>query len=321
LAFEDGLGIDPSQPQEEDYVLSATGIMWKTLNLWKRKFVQYVVLVGLASVIMAFSSFILIFTLFGLIGVLPEDPINYVFGIFTLSAPPEMTILVITIIFGVFAFVVNAILSGAAIKFALDDYSGLAAELGESFSQSFGKIGRILTIQLLLTLIVSSVTGPSLGFIMRAFDEIDLTPPIDPYTAFSPEAMQYLMMGMVLLIVGGIVVLVFAIKFAPAIAVVMDTDLSAIDSLKRSWELTSGKFIHVLGSQFCISFAVGFLSLVVTLPLTFLLPPLDPLVLVIETIILGLLFSARSLIFISVLYRDLLARGGHEGSDLPEYVL
>ncbi len=47
----------------------------------------------------------------------------------------------------------------------------------------------------------------------------------------------------------------------------------------------------------------------------------NPFVIVIEVVLTSLFFSAPGLIFITVLYRDLLSRSGPVGSDLPEYVL
>ena len=88
LAFEDDLGYDPSQPHIEDYTLSAFGLVSKTIGLWTGKFVQYVVIVGLVNVALTLISFVVLSTLFGIIGVLETDPISYVFSIFTLTSFP-----------------------------------------------------------------------------------------------------------------------------------------------------------------------------------------------------------------------------------------
>lgn len=318
MAFEEDLGYDPSQPRDEDYTLNATGLVSKTFGLWKRKFVQYVAIIGFISIATTLISFIIIFTIFGTIGLLSTDPINYLFGIFALSSTPDLILIAVTVIFGAIAFVVNAILSGAAIKFSLDDYAGQEAEIGSSFSHTFGKTARIVTVQVILTLIVSAVTGPSLAMMSSALDGIDISDPF--YPIITPEAIQQMIMGSVLLLVGGIFILYVTIRFAPALAIVVDTDLSAIDSLKKAWELTSGNFLHVLGGQILIGLAIGVLSMIVGLGLTpFMF--VNPFVIVIEVVLISLFFSAPGLIFITVLYRDLLSRSGPVGSDLPEYVL
>ncbi|TET09328.1 MAG: hypothetical protein E3J86_08505 [Candidatus Thorarchaeota archaeon] len=286
---------------------------------------QYVVIIGFISIATTLISFIIIFTIFGTIGLLSTDPINYLFGIFALSSTPDLILIAVTVIFGVIAFVVNAILSGAAIKFSLDDYAGQEAEIGSSFSHTFGKTARIVTVQVILTLIVSAVTGPSLAIMSSALDGIDISDPF--YPIITPEAIQQMIMGSMLLLFGGIFILYITIRFAPALAIVVDTDLSAIDSLKKAWELTSGNFLHVLGGQILIGLAVVLLTMIASVPFgIFMISNLytigiNQYAIVIQVIITALLFSAPPLIYTAVLYRDLMSRSGPAGSDLPEYVL
>ncbi|MCK4568204.1 MAG: hypothetical protein KAU48_12940, partial [Candidatus Thorarchaeota archaeon] len=130
MAFEDDLGYDPSQRPVDDYSLSAFGLVSKTIGLWTSKFFQYVVIVGLVSVALTLLSFVTLSTLFGVIGFLGTDPISYVFSIFTLPPFPDTTLIAISITFAVIAFVIGALLTGAAIKFTLDDYAGQKADIG-----------------------------------------------------------------------------------------------------------------------------------------------------------------------------------------------
>jgi len=314
LAFEEDLGYDPSQPPAEDYTLSATGLVSKTLSLWTRKLVQYIIIVGIVSVVLTLVSFVILATFFEIIGVLETDFISYLFSIFALPSIPEMPLIVISLAFGVVAFVINAILIGAAIKFALNDYGGLDADIGTSFSH--GRTSRIIIVQLVTTLITSAVIAPSLILLGRAMEGIDISDPFNPI--ITPEAIQLMLMSMVLLLVGGLFVLYISVRFAPALAIVVDTDLSAIDSLKKSWEITSGNVLHVLGGQILIALVIGLLALIVGMGLTVVLF-LNPYAIVLEVVITSLLFSALNLVFIAVLYRDLMSRT--TTSDLPEYVL
>lgn len=318
MAFEEGLGYDPSQPREENYTLSATGLVSKTFGLWTGKFVQYVTIVGLVSVFTTLMSLVLVFSIFGIVDILQTDPINYLFSIFSFTTTPDVTMVILSVAFGVIAFIVNAILSGAAIKFALDDYGGQTADIGMSFSHSFGKTTRIVTVQLIMTLIVSAVIAPSLALMTRGLESIDIYGPWPPI--IDPEAIQLMMMGAVLLLVGGIFIVYLTVRFAPALAIVVDTDLSAIDSLKKAWAITNRNFLHVLGGQLLIGLAVGLLGMIITVPLGFYMF-LNPWAFIASTIIIALLFSAPNLIYIAVLYRDLMSRAGPIGSDLPEYVL
>jgi len=318
LAFEEGLGYDGSEPSAEGYTLSATGLVSKTLSLWTRKFTQYVIIVGLVSVVLTLISFVALFTFFGMIGILVTDPISYIFSVFTITSLPDVALIAVSIVFAVIAFVINAILSGATIKFALDDYGGQIADIRASFSHAFGKVARIVTVQLVMTFIVSVITAPSLAMIGLALEGIDLSNP--PYFDITPEAMQLIMMGSVLLLVGGIFVLYLSTRLYPAIAIVVDTELSAIDSLRKSWELTSGNVLHVLGSVILMGIVVGLIGMVVGLGVAAVLF-LSPYAIVLEVIVTSLLFSAPTLIFIAALYRDLMSRSGPGESDLPEYVL
>ncbi len=315
LAFEDELGYDPSQPHIEDYTLSAFGLVSKTIGLWTGKFVQYVVIVGLVNVALTLISFVVLSTLFGIIGVLETDPISYVFSIFTLTSFPDITRIAISITFAVIAFVIGAVLIGAAIKFALDDYAGQEADIRMSFSHSFGKVAKIVTVQLVMTFIVSIVLFPSIALMTRSLEGFDISDPYNPI--ITPEAIQLMMMGSILLLVGGIFVLYISTRLYPAAAIVVDTDLSAIDALRKSWKITSGNVQHVIGAVFLMGIVTTLLGLL-GLGIAGVLS-LNPYAIIIEVSITSLLFSALFPIFITVLYRDLMSRT--EESDLPKYLL
>lgn len=315
MAFEDDLGYDPSQPHVEDYTLSAFGLVSKTIGLWTSKFVKYVVIVGLVNVALTLISFVALSTMFGIIGFFETNPINYVFSIFTLTSFPDTTLIAISLTFAVIAFIIGAVLTGAAIKFALDDYAGQEADIGMSFSHSFGKVTRIVTVQLVMTFIVSIVLFPSLAMMTSSLEGFDISDPYNPI--ITPEAIQLMMMASILLLVGGIFVLYISVRLYPATAIVVDTDLSAIDALRKSWKITSGNVLHVLGSVLLMGIVtslLGLLGLVISAML-----PLNPYAIVIEVSITSLLFSALLPIFIAVLYRDLMSRT--EESNLPKYLL
>lgn len=318
MAFDDGIGIDSSQPVPEDYVLSATGLVSKTLGLWAHRFVKYIVLVGVLTVFTTLMSFAILLTMFQTIGVLSSDPILYFFSTFALEAPSDWTLFTVTITFGIIAFIIGAIVSGAGIKFALDDYSGHLTDIRECFSRSISRIAQIVIVQLVSTFIVAAAVGPSLAMMTRAMEGIDISDPLNPI--IDPEAIQYMLMGSLFLIVGSIFMLYITVRLAPALAVVLDTDLSALDSLKRAWALTGGNFWHVLGGQLLIGIIVAFIGGAVS-GFTYLVLVNNPYGSVLDVVVTSLLFSAPAMVFIAVLYRDLASRKGESGSDLPEYIL
>jgi hypothetical protein len=313
LAFEDDLGRDASQARAESYAVSATGLASRTFNLWFRKLGQYIIIVGLVGAAFALISFFILIVFFSSIGTIATNPISYIFSNLLLPPFPAATLIVASLGFAIVAFIVNAIITGAAIKFALDDYGGeRTAEVGSSFSYALGKTGNIIIVQIIQTILVTGAMAPGLALALRALAGIDITNPLNPIIA--PGAMELMMGALVLLLVGLIFALYFSIKFAPVLAIVVDTNLSAIDSLKKSWDITGGNLTHVFGGLFLVGFIVAILGAMVSTLLLF--STYSP---VITAVITALLFSALNLIFSVVLYRDLVAR--REGSSLDSLIV
>jgi hypothetical protein len=317
LAFEDELGYDPSQPIDQNYALSATGMVSKTVSLWSRKIVQYILIVGVISAACVAVSVAILAVMFGLVGTIGSDPFSYVISFF-MDPLSNLPLLTVSVGFAIIAFVLNAIIQGAAIKFTLDEYGGAGGDVGASFSHSFSRLLNIIIIQILIGFIVSIIFTPGTILATRALDMVDFTNPFNPIIL--PGALELMMASMVILLVGGLFMIYIQVRFLAAYAVVIDTDLSAIDSLKRSWELTSGNFFHVFVSYIVLVLAVAVLGLVVNVAMTFTYLPLA-YTLIIESIVTALLFGALNYIFTVVLYRDLSSRTGDVSSSLDELML
>ena len=309
MAFEDDLGIDASQAGAESYAVSATGLASRTFNQWFHKLGQYIIIVGLVGTALALTSFFILIVFFSSIGTIATNPISYFFNNLLFPPFPATTLIVASMGFAIVAFIVNAIVTGAATKFALDDYGGeKSAEIGSSFSYALGKTGNIIIVQIVQTVLSTGALAPGLALALRALAGIDITDPFNPIIA--PGTMELMMGALVLTLVGLIFALYFSIRFAPVYAIVVDTNLSAIDSLKKSWDITGGNMIHVFGGQFLVAFIVAILGAMVSTLLFF-----SPYKYVIEAIVTVLLFSAINMIFSVVLYRDLVARRGESSLD------
>ena len=304
MAFEDDLGHDPSHPIDQDFVLSASGLVSRTISLWSGKIIQYILIVGVIGALCVAVSFVILLGLFGLIGTIGADPATAIMS-FILDPLSNPTLMAVSVGFAIVAFVLNAIIYGAAIKFTLDEYGGNGGDVDSSFSHSFGRVGNVIIVQLILGSFVAIILTPALSFTTRALELIDITDPFNPIIL--PGALEMMMSAMVLLLFGGIVLFYIQIRFAPALAIVIDTDLSAIDSMKRSWGLTSGNFLHVFGGYILLGIVVMILGLVVNTVLVITSLP-DSYILVIESVITALLFGALNYIFAVVLYRDLSSR-------------
>lgn len=313
MAFDDDLGLDSSQPSAYDYSLSATGLISRMFSLWSRKLTQYIIIIGFFGAACAGVSFLLLFTLFGGIGVIDAEPISYFFSFFTYTTLPDMTFITVTLLFAVVAFVINAIVIGATIKFALDDYSGIRADIGMSISHSTGKMMNLMIVQLLISLLISAATIPGLALMSSAMEGFDISDPFNPI--FSPESIETLLTAFGLLLIGGIVVLYLVVRLAPTLAIVIDTDLSPIDSLKKSWELTSGNVVHVFAGQILLGIVMIVIGAIVS-AVAYSLYPFD---LVVASIATALLFGSLNYIYAVVLYRDLSSRTGT--STLDELML
>lgn len=316
MAFDDELGFDPSQPISQDYTLSATGIVSRTLSLWLRKIVQYIIIVGVISSVLLAVSYVLLAVFFGTTGVLGTDPITYVINLFAYATLPDIALISISMGFAIIAFVVNAILGGAAIKFTLDEYGEGRGDIGASFSHALGRAPTFIIAQLILSFIVGIILTPASILTIRAMEQIDISDPFNP--VFPPGSIELLATAMGLFVLGGIFLLYIQTRLAATLGVVIDTELSAIESLKKSWELTSGNFLHVFGSVILLNLLVIVFGLAVSAVVAFTFLPVSTLI-VIESIITSLLFSAMTFIFTVVLYRDLSSRKGT--SDLPDYVM
>ncbi len=305
MAFEE-LGSDPSEQGDQNYTLGATGLVSKTISLWARNIVRYIAIAGIIGAASVAVSYVILVLMFSTVGTLGADPLSYLINLFFFS--PDPTLLAVSLGFAIFAFVLNAIIYGAAIKFTLDVYGGSGGNVGASFSHSISRVLNFIIVQLVLSFVAVILVIPASAYVIQAMEAIGPIDSIDPLNPVFPAgAMEMLMMAMGLFAVGGIFIIYFNTRFAPTLAIVIDTDLSAIESFKRSWELTSGNFIHVFGSYLLMNIAIIIFSGLVSGVASFTgLPIYDQLVL--GSVVTALLFSSLSFIFTSVLYRDLSSR-------------
>lgn len=317
MAFEEDFGHDPSRQQVQDYTLSATGLVSRTFSLWTRKLIPYILIIGIVSAVTIAISSLLVFVLSGTIGTMSTDPVSYLITLLAFTSSPDLALMSVSLGFALVAFIINAIVAGAVIKYALDDYGGKRGDVGGSISFSFGSLSRIAVVQLILSSIVAVIFTPALILLTGAMDVIDISDPLNPI--FPPGSIEMMMSAFGVLLIGGIFLIYFQARLVPTLAIILDTELSAVESLKKSWRLTSGNILHVLGGQFLAIIVTFVFGLFASIAVSVTLLPYD-LALVIETIVTVLFFSAFSLIFGVVLYRDLQSRSP-ETSDLPEYLL
>jgi hypothetical protein len=303
---DEGLGLEPAAPPEQDFTVSALDLVTRTFKVWVRKLPSYILIVGLLGVAFSLLQFAVFYALYGtltfdLLLYVSTDIINTLLGLATAEPFVAIEIVIIAIVLTVVGMIVNAVIAGGGIKFALDDYGSRQADVRTSLSFAFSRLSTMIVAQFLLTLIVAGALAPGMYLFLGAFASID---PLNP----SMEALSAMMMALPFIFIGLVVSLYFSIRLAPTNAVVIAEDLGAIDSLKRAWELTTGNFLHIFGGQILLGIAVGVIALVpgwLLVPLVFY----DlALVLYVSVLISSLLFSAINYVFAAVLYRDLESR-------------
>lgn len=83
--------------------------------------------------------------------------------------------------------------------------------------------------------------------------------------AMNPESISKSMVILIPLAIFWIAILLFLIRFMYAPIIIVDTDKGAVEALKRSWEITRGKFgkLVALGIVFLLINIVGFIALIV----------------------------------------------------------
>ena len=303
---DDGLGLEPSAPPEHDFTVSALDLVTRTLKVWVRKLPSYILMVGLLGVAFSLLQLAVFYALYGLdafnlLIYVSSDIINTLLGIVTVEPILASEIIIIAIVLTVVGMVVNAVIAGAGIKFALDDYGSHQADVGTSLSFAFSRLSTMIVAQFILVLIVAGALAPGMYLFLGAFASFD---PLNP----SMEFLDAMLMALPFVLIGLIVSFYFSIRLNPTSAVVVAEDLGAIDSLKRAWELTAGNFWHIFGGQILLGIAIGLIGVV----LGMLIFPLafygQATMLYISGLISLLLFSGIGYVFAAVLYKDLVSR-------------
>ncbi|MFX0108051.1 MAG: hypothetical protein ACFE7R_07195 [Candidatus Hodarchaeota archaeon] len=308
MEIDSGPGLEPSKPPTGDFVVGATGLVSRTLTVWSRNIVAYLIIFGVLNVIMIGLQFALLWMVFGadafiLMQYVASDPMSFILSVFNLILLyPDPTILSMFIplaaIIMVISMVIVAIVAGATIKYAFDDYGPRQADIGSSISYAISKAGAIIGAQLLVGAIGVAILAPAVLYL------------------FTVTSYAELGTALLLFLVCIIVVLYVGVRLAPTIAVVIAEDRGPIDAIKRSWAITSGQFLHIFGGQIVLGIVVVILGLVLGLFIGVFSLMLGPFFLLISSMISGLIFGAITYVFQVVLYRDLEARHGETSQAL-----
>ena len=289
MEIDSGPGPQPTGPDSHGKELSFAGLVSQTFSLWSRKVFQYVIIVGITGLVLSLIEMVILYAMFGVYGILLIDyigssPLDAVFNLISGSLTSEY--LTIAIVLSFVNLLVYAIVAGAAIDYAVDDYENPGSgNIRESFSFAAGRMVDLILVQFVQALIIIPL-------------------------AFFAVILLYIqpLISLALLVL----ILYVAVRLAPSMAVVVIEEKSAIPAILRSWQITSGLFWHIFAGQILMGILVFILTLVIGVFVgTFVgLLLADILIAVfIGSMIASLFLSSVSYIFLAVLYKDLEARG------------
>ncbi len=304
MVFDDeGPSFEQAPQGNPHFRVSWTELVTRTFTLWSRKIIPYLMIAAIPITINILFQVIVLWLMFDggallLLGSFSTDPLTLVLNLFMYTA--NVSYLLVAIPFMIVGIVVSAVVSGAVIKLALDNYG--APEMGdarESLSFAMSRIVTIIVVQLIS------------GFIMVAFMVPGLL-----LLLYAALAFDFLMAfyGLLLMIIGLPIGFYLSVRLSPASAVVIAEDHSAIDTIKRGYALSSGEFWHIFAGTFLLGIVVAIIGGIVGIATT-------PIVLLgsgsiltaflllsIVSIISGIVTMPISFVFRAVLYRDLAER-------------
>lgn len=289
MAIDDGRKSQKARPQSK-FKLGIGGLVGKTIGLWVKNLPSYIVIIGITGVALTILQSFALIGLFGFVGLsllefLGTSPIDSVFSLFLTVEPFSVSALLIVFVLSLISLIVYSIVAGAAMKFAITDYENPGTgNIGESFSFAFGRASTLIGTQLLQSLIL-------IGIAVLAMIAVFVDPIISLAVMF--------------------LVLYLAARLTPASAIVIVEDHSPITALSRSWQITSGFFLHVFLGQLLVAIVVIIIDLgigiLTGMLLILFLPSLEFSVLMV-TIVASILLSPVNYIYLVVLYKDLHAR-------------
>jgi hypothetical protein len=311
-----GPGPEPEQPVTQNFTVSATGLVSRTLSLWFRKIIDYLVIVGVTILVWQLVSFGVLWLIWGdlafdLVEYVAGDPLSFISSVYllimTVGTPQEvlpaeqLSFFIITnFVLMIIGTIIYAIVAGAAVKHALDDYGPRNADLGNSFSHASGRAFTLIFASIVVSILTALGFLPAIAVLVLFVFTLDLS---------------LLLSALGLVLVGIILVIYLLVRFLPTTAVVIAEDKSAIESVKRAYSLTSGNFIHVLGGYILLMIAIIIINAVVILvlsPIGFIGGLIS---FVISIAIASLVLGPIPYVFHAVLYKDLVSRSATQPQD------
>ncbi|NHJ31226.1 MAG: hypothetical protein FK732_00045 [Asgard group archaeon] len=316
--MEIGPGPGPEPDQQavtQNFTVSATGLVSRTFSLWIRQIFAYLIIVGIVYLIYQVATYVVILFVWGVNAdfvslYIATDPISFVLNVYLItnsvqyglwpSAIDPSLVIELSFVFMIIGTIIYAVIAGAAIKHALDDYGTRNADISTSFSHAAGRAITLIMAQIIVSLISIALILPGLAFTIYSLLTFNLEMAL---SAFG------------LIMVGLIVLVYLTLRLAPTSAVVIAEDKSAIDSIKRSYSLTSGNVLHIFGGWIVLYLAIFAVTLVISLVLSPLLFAGGIIEYIVSIAASALLLGPIPYVYNAVLYKDLYSRSTTQPQD------
>ncbi|MFW9932433.1 MAG: hypothetical protein ACFFDR_07225 [Candidatus Thorarchaeota archaeon] len=235
---------------------STVELLTKTLALWTRNLRSYIIIVGMVLALFTIVQAAIAYFLYGQfdLTIFADDIGVFLTLIINGTMFPEIAgefyllNLGISVIFVLLGLVVTAIVTGSAIRFALDDATTAKPDVGASMSVGFSKLVPMLILQIIIGLITGILLAPGQAFMAYGLVTSNF---------------EMIINGISIFIVLGVVSLIIIVRIIAAPVILVVRDQSPFESLNSSFELTRGQTLHI---------AIGWiLVLVVTFIIDFMI--------------------------------------------------
>lgn len=297
-------GSDDQVAQESRFKAGSFELVSRTFTVWFRRIFDYVLVAGALIAALYASMGVVLITTVGetaagdVLDVVTADPSSVVMSLIVLASQGN-SLLIHAVVMAVVSIIVGAIAVGAAIRLSLWDYGSPGqGTVQESLEWSASNVGRIVGATLAVGLVTGALVAPMTMW-------ANLITSMDAY-----EVMIFLQANGNLVIMSFVLVIAavyIAVRLTPIVAVIAAEDLGIVDALKRSYELTSRQFWHVLISRVLLMLGVGIVAYLMSLLVMAAIPGV-PYGNVLAQTIVSLVLAPINYVFIGVLYKDLRAR-------------
>lgn len=292
-------GIDASDVNNG---LSIAELLTKTLALWIRNLKAYVIIVGIILALFTILQASIAFFLYASynISIFADDIGAFLTMIINAILFPEIVeenyVLNLGISLGLVlvGLLITALVTGGAIKFALDDISTGKPDLAASVSIGLNKLLPMFLLQAIIASILAVFLSP--GQSMMAF-------------GLATDNFEMLVNGLSIFLVLGVIALVLLVQILVSPVVLIARDKSPLESLNISFALTRGKLLHIAFGWILVLVVIFFIDFVISTMVSVIAFPLGTEILVLIVSIMNGLFLAPIMpIFYAVVFVDLITR-------------